>query len=476
MLQKDDIQLVLERARRGGADFAELFLEDREDTVISYDGGLNELSTMRIFGAGIHLLAGTGSVYVCTSDTSLPTVQQALEKALSFLAANRETVQAHNVFPGSLSAKTACTGRLESISNPCPVHISPGTITHTRKIAIIRQADAAASAFTSALQRIRIDYFDRDQRVRIINTLGTDVEDRRVTTRLRFIPLVANDQTAVSWFTDYSTPAGYEALLEGQYLPTLTGTLRTMEETLYAEEAVGGRYPVILERGNSTGTFFHEACGHQLETTELRRGGLFLDRLNTPIASERGTLGDDGTLPGAYGSSRYDDEGIPRQRNVLIDRGILTGFLTDRLGARILGLELTGSGRRQDYSFAPGARMSNTFLTPGDDDDERIISDTEEGLYVTEIGGGTGGPEFTLYARSAFRIRNGTIDRRVRGAMLTGRGDETMLKIDQVGQKTYPTPGEGSFCGADSGFCPVTAFGPRIRISDMLVGAKGGGS
>jgi TldD protein len=250
--------------------------------------------------------------------------------------------------------------------------------------------------------------------------------------------------------------------------------IRDMEGSLSAREAPSSRIPVILEGGSCTGTFFHEACGHQLETTELLRGGMFWDRRGEKIATEKVTLIDDGTMSSMYGSSRFDDEGMPRQKNVLIEKGILRSFLVDRLGGVRLNLPRSGSGRRQDYAHAPGARMSNTYLAPGTDDDDEIIRDTKEGLYVTALGGGTGGREFSLMATVAYWIKNGKIDHRVKGAMLLGRGDETMKKIDRVGKTFVTEENGGSFCGAESGFCATTTSGPRMRISEMVVGGKGG--
>ena len=230
---------------------------------------------------------------------------------------------------------------------------------------------------------------------------------------------------------------------------------------------------MILEAGGCSGTFFHEACGHQLETRSLLEGGLFWDRRGQKIASDCVTLVDDGTMPGMYGSARFDDEGMPRQKNILIENGILRGFMADRLGSRRLHLARTGSGRRQDYMHAPGPRMSNTYLAPGQDDEDAMLRDLDEGLFVTEIGGGTGGREFTLLASTAYWVRNGRIHHRVKGATLVGRGDETMLKIDRVGRRFVTEEGGGSFCGADSGFIPTTTSGPRMRIAQMLVGGKG---
>ena len=299
-------------------------------------------------------------------------------------------------------------------------------------------------------------------------------EDRRVTTRMRFIPVITNEHGTASRFTEFCSAAGYESYQTGAHLKRLELTIHDLAASLTAREAPSARVPVILEGGECTGTFFHEACGHQLETTELLQGGMFFDKRGEQVASGKVTLIDDGTLPGMYGSSRIDDEGMPRQKNVLIENGILKGFMADRLGALKLKLPRTGSGRRQDYAHAPGARMSNTYLAAGSDDEAQMIRDTEEGLFVTKLGGGTGGREFTILADTAYWIRHGEILCRVKGAMLSGRGNETMKKVDRVGKTFVTDETGGAFCGADSGFCPTTTSGPRMRISEMVVGGKGG--
>ena len=191
--------------------------------------------------------------------------------------------------------------------------------------------------------------------MRVVNTEGVDAEDRRVTVRLRFTPYLENGRGAIGYFSDYAAAAGFEALSDGQTAPRIWRVLREMESSLSADEAPSARVPVILAGGGCTGTFFHEACGHQLETNHLRAGGLFWDKRGEMIASDRVTLIDDGAIPGMYGSSRFDDEGMPRQKNVLIENGILKGFLVDRAGARLLSVPRSGSGRRQDYLHAPAA-------------------------------------------------------------------------------------------------------------------------
>ncbi len=463
MLETAQTELVLDLALELGADFAELFFEDREDVSIRYDGGPEGVASIRVCGMGVYLMRGARGVYVYTNSAGETAILEAVRKAAALLGAEGRGGTAVRLLP-------VATGP----ADPCPVRFYPGAIGHERKIALLRDADAFARDTTPALRSVQLAYFDRDQRVRVANSEGLLAEDRRVTSRIRYVPLVSTERGVISYFSDTCAPKGFEAFDDGVHLDRMRRVILDMRDSLTAEEAPSASVPVVLEGGGCAGTFFHEACGHQLETTGLARGGLFWDRRGEKVASDKVTMVDDGTLPGMYGSARYDDEGMPRQRNVLIENGVLKGFMADRLGARRLGLPRTGSGRRQDYAHAPGARMTNTFLAAGNDDEDEMIRDMDEGLFVTSLGGGTGGREFTLMANVAFWVRGGKIRQRVKGAMLTGRGDETMLLIDRVGKRWIAEEGGGSFCGAESGFLPTTTSGPRMRIARMVVGGKGG--
>jgi len=453
-------QTVFAYALRKGADFAELFFEDRDDVSIDYTGRVDEVSRMRSYGAGLYLLRRNSGAYVYLNDLSENALRRAADDALELMGASAETAGTPRPF-------TAL-----SRENPCPARKSPSEAGLERKISLLRSAVQCAASLPD-VSRCRVTWFDRDQRVTILNSDGIHAEDRRVTTRMRFIPVISRNGETASSFSEYCAAAGMEAFENERYLAQLKTHCARLRESIGAAEAPSCRVPVVLEAGACSGTFFHEACGHQLESRSLQEGGLFWDKRGEKIASPRVTLIDDGTLPGLYGSARFDDEGMMRQRNLLIDQGVLQGFMADRLGARRLGIPRTGSGRRQDYAHAPGPRMTNTFLAAGTDDDEEMIRDMDEGLYVTEIGGGTGGREFTLLAACAYWVKNGRIGPRVKGAILVGRGDETMLKIDRVGHTFVTEQGGGSFCGADSGFIPTTTSGPRMRIAEMVVGGKG---
>ena len=359
------------------------------------------------------------------------------------------------------------------VEDPNPIVIYPSTVKHADKIKLLQNVDRAVYATGSDIKDLPLNYIDADQSVTIANTEGVWAEDRRVTSRIRMTPVVVRGDDTAGHFSDFTRPAGFEAFKDEAYLEFAKSTIAEMRLSLSADEAPSGYMPVVFAGGDCTGTFFHEACGHQFETHAILNGGIFSGRIGSKVASDKVTLVDDGTMPFAYGSSKYDDEGMPRQKNILIENGIMKSYLSDRLGALRSNTKRTASGRRQGYAYAPSSRMSNTYLAAGEDDPDEMIRTMGTGLYVTKMGGGTGGQEFTLAASTAFLVRNGVVDRQVKGAMLLGRGDITMLKIDRVGNVLELEDG-GAFCGSVSGLCNTTTSGARMRVEGMLVGGKGG--
>ena len=253
---------------------------------------------------------------------------------------------------------------------------------------------------------------------------------------------------------------------------TARNTAESAATLLHARPCPTGRMPVIVANGFAhSGLLFHEACGHSLEATNMADGGSeFSGRIGEQIASPKVTLVDDGRRPGAWGSLHIDDEGIPTRRNVLIENGILKGCLVDRLDGRRLGMPPTGSARRETYRFAPAARMTNTFLMPGEDDPKEMIRSVMFGLYVKNIHAGSVNPvtgEFNFHTNETFLIENGRIVCPVHDATLIGTGREILNQVEMVG--TDAAMGQG-FCYAGSGAIYIGAGQPTVKIGKMTVG------
>lgn len=457
MLTQSIASRVIDKALQLGADFCEIFGEDRRETTIKYEKQqCTNASRVNIYGAGIYLLQGTSSVYVYTSDLSEKGLMTLLDKSTEFLKAGK--------------GGTPIVFRQQSVLEPNPIQVYPGSVALSQKVKLLAETDRAVQSAIRSQYFAEYTYFDLDQNVIITSSDGTWAEDHRVTARMRNRFTVSNGMESTGGFVDFTRPMGFEAFQDNGQIPQFIRQVREREESLTAEQAPRGHFPVVFEGGSCVGTFFHEACGHQLETNNMRsETAFFRDKLGKQVASSKVTLIDDGTLPGQYGSSKFDDEGMPRQRNVLIENGILKSFLVDRLGSRQFGVKRTGSGRRENYTFAPASRMSNTFLAPGNDDPEEMIREIDLGILVAGMGGGTGGEEFTLEVPRCFLIKDGKVDHLLKNAMLVGRGDETMMKIDRVSSQMVWEDG-GAFCGAESGLCNTTTSGARMRVTDMVIG------
>lgn len=330
----------------------------------------------------------------------------------------------------------------------------------------------AAARLSPEIKQVEASLQEWEQEVLVANTEGIWKTDFRVRARL-FVLAVAQDEREVQ--TGYAAP-GLSLGLEPfeLYLPKEVGekAARQALTNLKAKPAPAGTMPVVV--GNAFGgVLFHEALGHLLETTSVaKKASVLADRLGEGVASPVVTYIDDGTLPHAFGSSEIDDEGMPTERTILIENGILKSYMVDRLGSLLTGYPRTGSGRRQDYTFAPTSRMRNTFTAPGTTPPEKLIEGVEYGLYAKEMGGGQvkpGSGEYNFAVQEGYIIRKGRLEEPVRGAMLLGKGPETIRKVVAVADDLKTAPG---MCGSLSGMVPVEVGQPHVLVSELVVGGQ----
>ncbi len=462
MIREDLARMVLHEAQKSGADYAELFLEDNESTRIEMiDGKVESANYARIYGAGVRVLLGTKSAYAYSADTS---ERALMETARAAAAALGEAKHAPNgeITLGLTRYTTPVKQRFDEIVN-------------ADRVGVMRQGARAMKNASAEVTQALVRYLDQVQRVTIVSTDGVFVTDERPRTRI-FLQAVAMNGTEAQ--TGYEGPGccrGFETYREVIDVEEKAVSAANMAVTmLHAPECPAGNLPVVID-GGFGGVIFHEACGHSLEATAVgRNNSVFCGKLNTKIAADCVSAVDDGTLPGEWGSINVDDEGGKPQRNLLIENGILKGYLIDKLGSRRMNMPSTGSSRRQGYTFAPTSRMTNTFICAGNDDDEEMISGMAEGLYAKKMGGGSVNPptgEFNFSVAEGYWVKNGKIVSPVRGATLIGKGSEVLLKIDRVGKNMWMAPG---MCGSLSGSVPTNVGQPRIRVSDITVGGKGG--
>jgi TldD protein len=302
---------------------------------------------------------------------------------------------------------------------------------------------------------------------------GWTIGDVRPLTRLN-VTVIAEEngkREIGSWGGGGRVPFDY--FLEGErWTRFATEATRQATLKLRAQEAPAGTMTVVLGPG-WPGILLHEAIGHGLEGDFNRKGvSAFAGRLGQKVASELVTVVDDGTIPNRRGSLNVDDEGTPTGRTVLIDKGILTGYMQDRLNARLMKMTPTGNGRRESYAHPPMPRMTNTFMLAGDDDPDDIIRSVPNGLYAVTFGGGqvdiTSG-KFVFSASEAYLIENGRVTAPVKGATLIGNGPDALVRVSRVGHDLALDEGVGT-CGKDGQSVPVGVGLPTIRIDGMTVG------
>ncbi len=458
MIQKDEIQRVLEYALDLGIEFAEVFLEDKEENNIPcIDRSVQGIKSIRIYGVGLYLIQGTQNVYLYTNQVTEAALMGLVKRGAEMLETKRKAERMGLI----LTEK--------NWHNPCPVIHYPSEISHKKRIEVLTNIDKMARNTELPVRSVNLNYFDTDQKILVANTEGLYTTDRRVTSRVRINSIVGEGADSFAHWGEFTRPQGYEAFSdEAAYAEFAADHTKRAKGAQKAQMIEPCTVPVVLAAGGC-GTLWHESCGHSLEAIAIAGGGsAFEGKIGEQVASSKVTLVDDGTVPGLYGSAAIDDEGHPRQRNVLIENGVLKTYMCDRYYGKLLGMESTGSGRRQNYTYAPVSRMTNTYLEAGTDDEEEILGSVDEGLFVQSIGGGSGGMQFSLAVSEGWWIKNGKLVYPVKNIMLTGSGIDIIKRIDRVGKKLIHEG--GGFCGAASGLVPTTSSQPMVRISHMAIG------
>lgn len=461
MLNRKLIEDTLTVALSTGGDFAEIFVEDRTNNGIVMIGGKVE-STMsgRDYGIGIRIFKGFNSVYAYTNKSDPDTLIETAKKAA-------QAVEGDIIDLTINLTKT-------NVKNINIIQIDPTTVEKTNKVQVMRKAYDTAFNYDDLITQVSVNYTDYIQNIMVANSEGLWKEDTRVRSRLGISSVASKNGEMQSGFYAPGASKGYEFfenLNIDYYAKEASRIAVTMVKARYSPS---GRMPVIIDNGFG-GVIFHEACGHGLEATAVAKGlSVFAGKVGQQIASPIVTAIDDGSIPNEWGSYSIDDEGTQSQRNVLIENGILKGYMIDKLNARRMNMDITGSSRRQSYRFSPTSRMSNTFIDNGSSTPEEIIANTEKGLYAKHMGGGSVNPatgEFNFAIMEGYIIENGKIKEPVRGATLIGKGSEVLNKIDMVGNNLLQSQG---MCGSISGSIPANVGQPMIRVSELTVGGREG--
>jgi TldD protein len=464
MLPTATAESVLAAARRGGADFAELYVERwRRRTLRTIDGEVEEAVSAIEQGAGLRLFFGTDVVYAYTNDLDDEALGD-LTQTLVRLRGAQGGIDAAGGGGIDLRRRAA-----EGVHAPS---VAFEALPKAWRLDRLRELDAGARV-DAAIRQVEGRLLEWEQDVTIVNSEGAWVDDRRVRTRCAAVVIASDGDQTQTGHAGPGLSVGLE--LFDHVAPATIGerAARQALVNLRARPAPAGTMPVVLGNGFG-GVIFHEALGHLVETTSVaRRASVLTGKLGEQIASPQVTYVDDGTTPHGWGSSEFDDEGMATERTVLIDRGVLTSYMVDRWGSLKTGYARTGSGRRENYTFAPTSRMRNTFILPGDvEDPADLFAGIELGLYAKALGGGQvrpGSGEYNFAVREGYLIRDGEIAEPVRGAMLVGKGPETIKLVDAVARDLSTEPG---MCGSMSGSIPTEVGQPHVRVAQIVVGGE----
>ncbi len=457
------VEKLLSAAMSRGAEFAEVYVERSTTTAVSLDEAkVRSAQVGAVTGVGVRAIRGAQVGYAYSDDLDETALLRTAQTAALIAEGNRD------LGPVALSRTPLPT--YYQVKQPL------AAIDVSRKIELVREADAAARAHDRRVKQVMAGYADQTREILVANTLGRLAEDRQDLCRLG-VSCVAFGKGGERRTGFYGGGGRVDFRFFEDFSPAQVGreAARQAVATLGAVPAPAGPQTVVLAPGWS-GILLHEAVGHGLEADFIRKGtSLFAGKLGEKVASELVTVIDDGTVAGGRGSLNVDDEGNPGERKVLIEKGVLKGYLYDHLNAKLTGQRSTGSGRRQSFRHAPMPRMTNTYLAPGDQTPEEILGGVRKGLYCRQFGGGQvdiSNGNFVFEISEAYLIEEGEITRPVKGAMLIGVGPEALKNVSAVGSDASLDPGLGT-CGKDGQSVPVGVGLPTVRIDDVTVGGTG---
>ena len=442
------------------ADDGELFLEMRHSEMLMFDDGrLKSASYDQTSGFGLRAIADEAHGYAHAGDISEAALQRAAE---SVTAVTRG-------YSGTAAQPPVSASNRPLYSDGNPLTGTP----FEDKVALLQEIDAFARAADPRVVQVSASLAGSWQAVQIIRADGHRAADIRPLVRLNVSVVVSRDGRMESgssgaggrvMFDDYMAPEIWQAQVRE--------ALRIATLNLDSVAAPAGEIEVALGAG-WPGVMLHEAVGHGLEGDFNRKGtSIFSGRVGEQVAAKGVTVIDDGTMQDRRGSITIDDEGTQSRRNVLIEDGILRGYMQDRQNARLMGVEATGNGRRQSHEHAPMPRMTNTFMENGEHSPEEIVSSMKKGIYAVNFGGGqvdiTSG-KFVFAASEAYLVENGRIGAPVKGATLIGNGPDAMSRISMVGNDMALDDGVGT-CGKAGQSVPVGVGQPTVKMGGITVG------
>jgi len=459
VLDHELVNNTLSTALSTGGEFAEIFVEDKRSTSAMLDDGrVEELTSGRDRGAGIRVIIGGSTGFAHTADLSETGLQHAARAAAAAARGSGE------------SGRTVAVSPVDVKRDP-PVRIAPEDVAKATKVELLELADSAARSEGASISQVSARYGDSRRRILVANSDGLLAEDDQVRTLFSVSCVATGDTGLQTGRESVGRTIGFELFDLADVSELARRAARRAITKLSARPAPSGAMPVVVGPGGG-GVLFHEACGHGLEADLVAKSAsVFANRVGEQVASPLVTLIDDGTMSGEWGHFAIDDEGHPAGRNVLIQDGVLTDYMWDHIRSRNEGRGGSGNGRRQSYQHLPMVRMTNTYINNGSDDPSEIVSSTDSGVYVAQLGGGqvnTATGDFVFGMTEAYLIENGEITEPIREGNLIGNGPEVLTRIDALGDDfAMGSPGT---CGKDGQGVPVGDGTPTLRVTSLTVG------
>jgi len=463
-LAQADIERYLSASLSAGGDYADLYFEYETSTSASLDESMVKSASQGIsVGCGVRVISGERTGYAYTDDLSPERILHAARTAALI---------------ASGPAKQPVVGMTDRpLHNLYPVPLPSVEADVMAKVELVQRADKAARAYDPRIKDVRVSYADNLRRILVIGSDGSFGEDSQPLSRMSVFCIAKSEngsargtsggggRVALDFFQTEKTPEHFAEEAARQAIIQLD-----------AREAPAGEMEVVLGPG-WPGILLHEAIGHGLEADfNRKKTSAFSGMLGRRVASDKCTVVDNGTIPGRRGSLNVDDEGNQTENTVLIEKGILKGYLSDKLSSRLMGIPNTGNGRRESYQHIPMPRMTNTYMLSGQDAPEDIIRSVKYGVYAVNFGGGqvdiTNG-KFVFSASEAYLIEDGKVTSPLKDVMLIGNGPDVLTKVSMVGNDLQLDEGVGT-CGKDGQSVPVGVGIPTLKVDRLTVGGTGG--
>jgi len=459
-IQDGDIEKIMNRLLSSPVDAADIYFQSSHTESWVMEGGIIKEGSHNIEqGAGVRAVSGEKTGFAYSDRIELPVLLEA----------------ANNVKAIVRQGQDAQVGLVKATNWPLyyPVTNPLKSLADQQKIDLLRKVESETRRLDSRIEEVIVSLIGAHESILVANQDGSLAADVRPLVRMNVTVIVEENGHREQGSMGGGGRSDYSYFIDqDRALEYGKEAVRQALVNLEAEEAPAGNMTVVLGPG-WPGILLHEAIGHGLEGDFNRKGtSAFSGRVGERVASDLCTVVDDGTLQGRRGSLSIDDEGTPTEKTVLIENGILKGYMQDKLNARLMGVKPTGNGRRESYANLPMPRMTNTYMLPGAHNPEDIIKSVKKGLYAKNFAGGqvdiTSG-KFVFSASEAYLIENGKITRAVKGATLIGNGPDVLTKVSMVGTDLELDSGVGT-CGKDGQSVPVGVGQPTLKIDGLTVG------